>query len=178
MDDFYNRYYLGLKVFVGRKIDDPDLVEELVNDILLAGYKSRQNFLGKSEEFSWLCGIAKHKIIDYYRKKKIKTVLFSVNPVFEEIADKALSPERDVLKNELKAEIKKTLRELKAGYGKILRLKYVQGRSTAAIAKKLKTTVKAIESKLHRAKKQFQTKWNYDEKKAKEYCENKRANHD
>jgi len=165
MDSFYKKYYLGVKKFVSQKIDDEGIAEELTNDIMMAAMMCQSNFNGKCNEFSWICSIAKHKIIDYYRKKKLKTILFSISPEFEEIADKALTPERDVLKNELKEEIKKTLAELNKGYKDILRLKYVEGMKINEIAINLKLTGKAVESKLIRAKKKFREAWVYDQKK-------------
>ena len=165
MEDCYEKYGLGLRKYISQKIDDEGLVEELVNDVMLAAMNSGESFEGRCSEFSWLCSIANHKIIDYYRKKKIKTVLFSVSPMFEEIADKALTPERDALKNELKGEIKKTFEDMREGYRNILRLKYVEGWKMDEIAKKMGTTIKAIESKLMRAKKEFKEIWAYDEKK-------------
>ncbi len=169
--DFYYKYYKSVKSFVSKKIDDENVVEEIVNDVFLAVYNSLPNFNHQCSEFSFICGIAKHKIIDYYRKKKLKTVLFSTSPLFEEIADKALTPERDVLKNELKEEILKTFGELKEGYGKLLRLKYIDGWKIKKIAEILEISTKAVESKLSRAKKEFQQLWNYDRKKAKECVE-------
>jgi RNA polymerase sigma-70 factor (ECF subfamily) len=165
MEKFYNKYYLGLKGFISQKIDDEGVVEEITNDVLLAAINCKDNFDGRCSEFSWICSIAKHKIVDYYRKKKIKTILFSVNPMFEEIADKALTPERDALKNELKEEIKKTFKEIGAGYKNILRLKYIEGWKVNDIAKKNKLSVKAVESRLMRARKQFKEAWAYDQKK-------------
>ncbi|MDD2225369.1 MAG: sigma-70 family RNA polymerase sigma factor [Candidatus Shapirobacteria bacterium] len=165
MDSFYKKYYLGVKKFVSQKIDDEGLVEELTNDIMMAAMVCRSNFNGDCNEFSWICSIAKHKIIDYYRKKKLKMILFSISDEFEEIADKALTPERDVLKNELKEEIKKTLAELSKGYKDILRLKYIEGMKINEIAINLKLTGKAVESKLIRAKKKFREAWVYDQKK-------------
>ena len=165
MERLYKQYYASIKSFVAKKVDDEGVIEEIVQDVLYAAIKSEQSFEGRSSEFSWICSIAQHKIIDYYRKKKIKTILFSANPVFEDIADRALTPERDVLKNELKAEIKKTLRELGEGYEKILRLKYVDGLKVTEIAKQFKISVKAVESRLIRAKKQFRLEWNYDRQK-------------
>lgn len=165
MENWYKKYYPGIRGFVEKKIDDQGLVEEMTNDILMAGFNSLSTFKHDCSEFSWLCGIAKHKIIDYYRKKKIKTILFSACPVFEEIADKALTPERDCLKNELKKEIKKTFEEIGEGYKKILRLKYIEGWKIEQIAEKLELSVKAVESKLMRAKVKFRENWNYDQKK-------------
>jgi RNA polymerase sigma factor (sigma-70 family) len=168
MRDFYQKYYNSVRGFVSRKIGDEGTIDELTDDILLAAYESLPGFNGKCSEFSFICAIAKHKIIDYYRKKKLKTILFSTNPIFEEIADQAIGPERDALKNELVEEIESTLREVKEGYGKLLRLKYVEGWKTSAIAILTKLSIKAVESRLVRAKKQFQHLWNYDQKKAKE----------
>ena len=164
MEDCYKKYYFGLKKFISQKIDDEGVVEEITNDVMLAVINSEKNYLQKCSQFSWICSIAKHKIIDYYRKKKIKQVLFSNNPVYEEIADKALTPERDALKNELLEEIKDTFAELNEGYGKLLRLKYVDGLKIREISKMLKISLKAVESRLSRAKKQFRQAWNYDRK--------------
>jgi RNA polymerase sigma-70 factor, ECF subfamily len=165
MEDFYYKYQKGIRAYVAKKINDEDVVEELTHDILLAGYGGQKDFRGEANEFSWLCGIANHKIIDYYRKKKIKTILFSASPIFEEIADKALTPERDALKNELKEEIKQTFLDLNEGYEKILRLKYIDGLKIKEVAKVLKTSIKAVEAKLIRAKKKFRLAWNYDDNK-------------
>lgn len=171
------KYRLGLAQYIRRKIDDEGVVEELTNEVMHGAYLSWGTFNRKCSEFSFICSIANHKVVDYYRKKKLKTVLFSASPIFEEIADEALSPERDVLKNELKAEIEKTFLELKAGYDKILRLKYVEGLRTSKIAQLLNISVKAVESKLVRARRQFQTNWQYDRKKAKETVEADSSDH-
>jgi len=164
MKEFDKKYRRSVEKFVSQKIDDAGLVEEITNDVLWSAWESKENFNHKCEEFSWICSIAKHKIIDYYRKKKIKQVLFSNNPIYEEIADKALTPERDALKNELLEEIKDTFAELNEGYGKLLRLKYVDGLKIKEISKILKISLKAVESRLSRAKKQFREAWNYDQK--------------
>lgn len=165
MKNYYQQYELGLKKYISQKIDDDGVVEEITNDVMLAAINSEKKFEKRCSDFSWLCSIANHKIIDFYRKKKIKTVLFSVSPMFEEIADKALTPERDVLKNELKEEIKQTFKEMKKGYQKILRLKYIEGWKVKEIAGVMNVSIKAVESKLIRAKKEFRENWAYDKKK-------------
>lgn len=175
MEELIKKYQKSIAAFVRRKIDDEGVVEELTQDILMAAYKSIVNFNGKCAEFSFICSIAKHKITDYYRKKKLKTILFSVSPIFEEIAEEALTPERDVLKNEMKDEIRKTMKELREDYQKILRLKYVEDWKSSQIAQRLKISVKAVESRLIRARRQFQNLWNYDSKKSKEFVQAKRT---
>lgn len=161
MESLYKKYYQSVYKFVSNKVGEDEDREELTNDILLAAINSWPTFDKKSSEFTWICGIAKHKIIDFYRKKKLKTILFSVNPIFEEIADKALGPEEESLNGELKKEIKKIFGELNEGYAKILRLKYIERLSIRSMALKLGTTVKAVESKLIRAKLAFRQQWQY-----------------
>lgn len=170
------KYQKSIAGFVRQKIGDEDVVEELTQDILMAAYNAMPNFNGKCSEFSFICSIAKHKITDYYRKKKLKTILFSVNPKFEEMMEEAVTPERDVLKEELKKEIGKTMKELRADYGKILRLKYVEDWKSSQIATVMKLSIKAVESRLIRARKQFQNLWDYDSKTNKEIVQVKRSN--
>ena len=176
MEELIKKYQKSIAGFVRQKISDEGVVEELTQDILLAAYNAMPSFNGKCSEFSFICGIAKHKITDYYRKKKLKTILFSVNPEFEEIAEEALTPERDVLKEELKKEIFKTMKELRADYGKILRLKYVEDWKSSQIAIAMKLSLKAVESRLIRARKQFQSLWEYDKKTNKEVVQADKSN--
>lgn len=178
MKDFYSKYYQSVKTYIGRKVDDEGVVEELANDVLLAAFRALPTFNHKCSEFSFVCSIANHRIIDYYRKKKLKTVLFSSNPVFEEIADRAIGPERDALKNELKEEIKKTFDEISEGSRKLLRLKYISGLRSNKIAQLLNISVKALESRLFRARKEFVNRFQYDKKEAYKYLETDRTDRD
>ena len=70
-----------------------------------------------------------------------------------------MTPEEELEKRELRKEVKTILTGLTEGYAEILRLKYYQGLSMVEIAQKLKTTVKAVESKLSRARVAFREKW-------------------
>lgn len=155
MDEFYRKYYKLIYGYVCKKIDSPETSEELTNTILLSAWNSLPYYGGKSNQKNWIMGIAKHKIVDFYRKKTIKTILFSTLPGFEDIADKSVGPEGESLKGELKGEIRQALSELSEGYSKILRLKYIDGLKNNQIAKILKQSYKAVEGKLSRARKQF-----------------------
>jgi RNA polymerase sigma-70 factor (ECF subfamily) len=56
------------------RIGEPEIAEDLVQETLLAALKAKNNFTGKSSEQTWLIGILKHKVIDYFRKKSRDTV--------------------------------------------------------------------------------------------------------
>lgn len=141
--------------FVLQQVDNPADAEEITQDTLLSAHDSLQSFKGNSQYFTWLCGIAKHEISDFYRKKKIKEIVFSRLPWLKSLVDEALGPELALQELETKKKIVATLKNLSEGYGQILRLKYMEGLSMRQIAGKLNLTVKAVESRLTRARLAF-----------------------
>lgn len=142
--------------FIAKKVADPADAEDIVQETLIAIYDSLPLFKGKSAFYSWCCGIAKHEIADFYRKKKIKQIVFSRLPWLKDLVSEALGPELEYQEVEAKTKILKTLKNLSEGYARILRLKYIDGRSMRQIAAELNITVKAVESRLTRARLAFQ----------------------
>ena len=142
--------------FVATKVNDRADVEDIVQETLISIYDSLVLFKGKSSFFTWACAIAKHEIADFYRKKKIKQVVFSKLPFLEGLVSEALGPELAYQELEAKTKIVNTLKRLSEGYARILRLKYVEGLSMRQIANQLNLTVKAVESRLTRARLAFQ----------------------
>ena len=49
------------------RLRNPELAKNAVQETFLAALKARKRFSGKSSERTWLIGILKHKIIDYFR---------------------------------------------------------------------------------------------------------------
>lgn len=151
----YQQYKARLRKFIAQKVSDPRDVEEILQDTFVSAFDSLATFSGRSSFFTWLCGIAKHEIVDFYRRQKIKTILFSRFPWLGDLASQALGPEQILLRKEFEARVRRTMAGLSEGYQEVLRLKYYQGLTMAQIAKRLNETVKAIESRLFRARKAF-----------------------
>jgi len=59
--DYLYRYALA-------RLREKNLAEDAVQDTFLAAFKSKNSFAGQSSEKTWLVGILKNKIIDYFRK--------------------------------------------------------------------------------------------------------------
>jgi len=148
----YQKYEVRLRKFISQRVSDSQDVQEILQETIIAAVDSFFMFSGCSSLFSWLCGIAKHEIADYYRKKKIKTLLFSHFPWLENLASQALGPEQLLLRKEFEEKVKRTMTSLSEGYQQVLRLKYYRGLTVAQIAKRLNETVKAVESRLFRAR--------------------------
>src|SRR6266516_2995144 len=51
------------------RVRKPDIAQDLVQETFLAAVRTIDRFRGGSTVRSWLCGILKHKICDYYRKR-------------------------------------------------------------------------------------------------------------
>lgn len=152
---FLLEHQIKLKSFIRRRIEDEEEVEEIYQEVWMAALESLPLFSGQSSFFTWLCGIAKHEIADYYRKKKIKTFLFSRLPWLENLASEALGPEQVLLKRELEQRVSQTLKGLKKEHKEVLQLKYYQGLTVIQIAQHLHETNKTIESRLSRARAAF-----------------------
>lgn len=151
----YRNYQQRLRNYIKGRVDNSEDVEEILQDTFISAINSLANFNFKCSVSSFLFAIARHEIADFYRKKKIKTVLFSKFPFLETIADKALTPEEEALKQELKKEIKLVLDQLRPKYKRVLKLKYYYSHSVKEIARRMNSTPKAIESLLTRARGRF-----------------------
>jgi len=158
---FQQKYRKRLLHFVLQKIGRYQDAEEIVQDALLGAIYSLPSFLGNSSFWSWLCAIAKHEIADFYRKKKIKEILFSHLPGLGVIVSEALSPELALEEKEIKKKIVRCFLSLTEGYREILRLKYIDGLSLRQVAHRLRKSAKAVEMRLRRARLAFVRSW-YD----------------
>jgi RNA polymerase sigma-70 factor (ECF subfamily) len=152
---FYNNFYPPLRSFIKKRVSVDHDAEEVLQDTLLGALDSLRDFSFKSSLFTFLCSIANHKVIDYYRRKKIKNIVFSSIPDAEDILGTLIGPEEEFDHVMLKGKIKEAFSNLNPLYKDILDLKYVQGYSVEEIAHKLKLTFKSVESHLFRARKAF-----------------------
>lgn len=50
------------------RVRDIEIAEDLVQETFLAALKAQTSFAGQASEQTWLIGILKHKMIDYFRK--------------------------------------------------------------------------------------------------------------
>jgi len=50
------------------RLRNKGIAEDMVQETLLAGLKGKEQFKGQASERTWLVGILKHKLMDYFRK--------------------------------------------------------------------------------------------------------------
>lgn len=153
---FYQNYSPILTSFIRKKISDEKDVEEIFQDTMFAFLEALRDFTFKCSLSTYLISIGKRKIVDFYRKKKIKKVLFSQMPEsLTPLLAALTTPETSFDEKLLKQSIEKTLTMLKPKYRQIIHLKYVEGFSVSEIAQKLSLSFKTAESRLFRARSEF-----------------------
>jgi len=151
----YKKYQPSIFNFVKSQINNYQLAEELTQDIFMDFIEALRDFRFQSSLKTFLFSIARHKIVDQIRKKKIKNILFSKLPSYIVESLKVVFIDEEIDKKELRKKIFKILESLPNDYQVILRLKYIEGINVSEIAEKLKMKFKATESLLFRARKSF-----------------------
>ena len=152
---FYHRYAPKMSRFIAGKVGNPADAEENLQDTLFAFLEAIRDFQGKSNIQTFLFSICHHKVIDYYRRKKIKHAVFSQMPQLEVLISQLSGPEEQLDAVLVKEKIQAVLGRLLPRHRQLLILKYLDGLSVAEIAKQLTLSFKSVESQLFRARKAF-----------------------
>jgi RNA polymerase sigma-70 factor, ECF subfamily len=152
---FYEKFKQKLENYIKYKISNNKDAEELVSDTFLSALDNLDHFQKKCSLCSFLFSIANHKVIDFYRKQKIKLLFFSQNPLLDNLISRLALPEEELERKILKSKINIILTKIAPQHSQILIKKYIEGRSIKEIAKIGKMTVKQTESLLFRARKIF-----------------------
>lgn len=152
---FYRSYTPKLRQYIRYKISSPDDAEEVLQDTLYAFLEAIRDFAGASRLQTFLYSICHHKVVDYYRRKKLRQVVFSALPQLETIATSILTPEEEFDVTMLREKIHRVLGRLLPMYKKVLLLKYGDELTVGDIARRLTISFKSAESQLFRARKAF-----------------------
>ena len=153
IEDIFHAYFDRLYSLVYYSVEkDQDVAEDITQETFVSALKSLKNFNGKSKLYTWLVGIANHKIVDYYRhlereRKRFNRAAYDTSNVTS-------------IDNSSNLDIENTLSGLPLDYRQVLLLKYVDEMPVAEISKIMKKTPKSIEGLLTRARKAFRNQNN------------------
>lgn len=156
VSEFYYLYSKQLLFYLQNRVPK-ELAEEMLSDVFLDAVDSLHTLRLDTNLKAWLYKIAHNKSVDYYRKKKLKTVLLSQVPYLEILASEIHEPEFLIEKNAVRDSIENTLKSISARYRKILTLAYEEQMPVAEMAVVFNLSPKATESLLYRARQSFIT---------------------
>lgn len=156
VEDFYKFYSPKIFSYLTKKLPNQEDAQELTNDVFLEAIDCFHLLKKDKNLQAWLYSIAHNKMVDYYRKRKVKSILLSQIPYLEIVAKEISQPEFQFEKNRIKDKIKQTFYQLSKDYQKILSLHYEEGIPVKDIALSFNMSFKATESLLYRARTKFQ----------------------
>lgn len=146
--------------FVRRRLIPRDeLVEDLMQETLFAAWQALPTFRGEANLRSWVLGIARHKLDDYYRKRMREIEVSeedepdlepAIQPPFEKLLDAAAQQKK----------IETTLAVMPEAYTLALIWRYRDEKSVGEMAQLSGKTEKAMERLLARARESFRRRWN------------------
>lgn len=151
----YKKFQPSIFNYVKSQINNYQTAEELTQDIFVDFIEALRDFRFQSSLKTFLFSVARHKIVDQIRKRKLKNILFSRLPSYIVESLKVVFIDEEIDKKELREKITKILDSLPNDYRVILRLKYIEGIKVNEIAERLELNFKATESLLFRARKSF-----------------------
>ncbi|MCL2110507.1 sigma-70 family RNA polymerase sigma factor [Microgenomates group bacterium] len=155
---WFKTYQARLEHYILRKVSDREDAQELAQEVFVNCLRNIANFSGKSSLWTWMCAIANHEVMDFYRKKYAKKVIRTL-PLgeallanFEQYNDEHIERERMAM---LRESIDDIWGKIKEGYKELLTLKYVDKKKVREIAQMMGRTTKAVEADLWRARRDF-----------------------
>jgi RNA polymerase sigma-70 factor (ECF subfamily) len=137
---------------VWRMAPRTDAAEDVVQDVFIAAWKGLAQYHGEAALTSWLLGIARHKIQDYYRRTLRQA---EVSDEGAEETSGEIATDRAVFERERAIHVRRALDALPEMYRVVLLWRYWDGQSAAEIARAIGRTEKAVERLLFRARQQM-----------------------
>jgi RNA polymerase sigma-70 factor (ECF subfamily) len=152
--DLYVRHQRPLFHYLLQLTPDHGLAEELLQDTLVATWKSAQSFEGRSSVLTWLIGIARRQAHNMLRQHKLPLVAESE---LEGVAATEPEPEECTLANIAYEELVEAFKQLTSIHREVLVLTLVQDLSYEETASVLGVPVGTVKSRLCNAKRVLRT---------------------
>lgn len=152
MEQLYEQYERLVYSFALRIICDPHLAEEVVQDVFVRVWKQAARFDPARGRFSsWLINMTRNLTIDRVRASRSRGMIPLVRPDESEIAlhDEAAPDPADAAVNAL--HVREAISLLSAEQREALDLAYWHGLTHAEIARRTRTPLGTVKSRLHHA---------------------------
>jgi RNA polymerase sigma factor (sigma-70 family) len=154
----YDAHLNEIYAFVSHLVDgDGTLCEDLNQEVWLQAISSIKGFdPARGELRDWLFGIARLQVAQHFRR--LSSAFVSEKAESIELADDALLLPQEVMERVERLQlVRAAFTAIPQSHQVVLRQKYVDGRSVQEIATAMKTTAKAVESSLSRARTRLRT---------------------
>ena len=152
----YNRYFDRVYNYTARKLRNRTEAEDLVQEIFYCVFTSLKSFEGRSSLLSWIYGIMKNNINNYFRRNKNSDVPINDEDRARLGLEKVSSEYGPDLQLEMKETITSFDRALSAlsdSQYQVFRMRHMENLSIEQIASRTNKSKDSIKSNLYRIKK-------------------------
>lgn len=147
--DLYKRHRGPLAAFLRLYTTDTGLIEEVVQDTMLAAWRGASRFAGRSSVRSWLFAIARRRAADVLRRKSLP---LEREDALHWSADPRPGPERWAVSQSTQDELIDAMSYLPKIQREVLMLVFVHELSYQETAAVAGVPVGTIKSRLHKAR--------------------------
>jgi RNA polymerase sigma-70 factor (ECF subfamily) len=165
IDRLVHQHAETLYFYALTRVGKQDLAEDIVQDTLLAALQSWKSFAGDSSERTWLIGILRHKILDFFRQHRSQESVGDEswqNEYFDKARhwkDKMVNwnanPEVLVENIEFRKVLQDCLKELSKVMAQAFVMREMEGISSEEVCKHLEISQTNLWVRLHRARLQL-----------------------
>jgi RNA polymerase sigma-70 factor (ECF subfamily) len=143
--EFFDRYSARIRRFIANSLGGAaDEADDILQETFIALADALPFFRGDSSLFTFACAIAHRKVLSFIRTNARRARLLRAAPITEDANPQPAGADR---------EFSRALAELRPEYREVLLLKYVEEVGVAEIARILRLSEQAVESRLARARK-------------------------
>jgi RNA polymerase sigma-70 factor (ECF subfamily) len=150
----YQLYYRRLFAYVFKVTRRAELVEEVVNDVLLAVWQSAPRFDGRSRPSTWIFGIAYHKALKALARAGERRAPGDDERAAAEPVDPD-EPESLVARRELQSTLGRALAALSVEHRAVVELTYFYGCSYQEIAEIVGCPVNTVKTRMFHARRRL-----------------------
>lgn len=147
--ELYDTHHLAILRYLWSLTDDRGLAEEILQDTLVAVWKSAGTFEGRSTVLTWLIGIARRQAHNSLRRRSLPRVDLAE---LEALPDSGPDPEDLVLADAERDQLAEAIRGLAPVHREILNLTFTQELSYVEMATIAGVPEGTIKSRLSNAK--------------------------
>ena len=139
-------------------VRDPYTAADLTQEVFIKIYTSIGNY--RNEGFkTWISRIATNRSIDYIRKKTKEQQKVVSLDFYKESITIPDTPESLLLQRDQKEKLISICEDLGGKYRGVVKKYYVENKSYAMIAEEENISIRAVESRLYRAKGMIKKRW-------------------
>lgn len=152
MDILYRKYAPGILAYVRNHIASQEDAEDLVVEVFLAAMENVLfASLSEKAQQSWLWRVTRNKVIDVYRRSRVRQNVNLDHAAESLFEDEQSGPEHSALRQEDYMDLYTHLQSLPAHQQEILRLRFGQGLSCGEIATVLRKQENVVRVTLSRS---------------------------